>query len=96
MLGTPRRSASRRASDEPSGSPRPPFKRALLIAFQVSPGAAATDPDFRPGHSPVASRWASAQARICSTSSLGRLPMLRMPRRSWSNRASVVPPGRPR
>lgn len=51
------RSCSRsRASEEPPGSPRRPFRRAWEMAFQLSPGASTTGPDLIDGHDPVRAR----------------------------------------
>ena len=61
-----------------------------------SPGASGIGPDLALGQQPVLAWWASAQARICSTTRGGRSWTLRAPRRSASRRASDEPPGRPR
>ena len=95
-LRTPRSVSRSRASDEPPGIPRRPLRKAESTACHVSPGVPGIGPEWRPGHSPVRSRWASAQIKIWGGVIGAKSAMFRLPRRRARNRASESPPGRPR
>ena len=91
-----RRCVSSLASDVPPGRPRKPFRRAMSMFFQSSPGASGTPPDRPLGHWPWVAWCASAQARIWISVRWGRAFGLRVPRCSASSRASDEPAVRPR